>query len=54
MALAPMTYLVPFLVGLRYTSLKGRSRRAQAILIAGFSAALAVLLLFAGWLSTRI
>jgi hypothetical protein len=54
MALAPMTYLVPFLVGLRYTSLKGRSLRAQAILIAGFSAALAVLLLFAGWLSTRI
>jgi hypothetical protein len=54
MPLAPMTYLVPFLVGLHYTSLKGRSLRAQAIVITGYSAALAVLLLFAGWLSTKI
>lgn len=54
MALAPMTYLVPFLIGLRYTSLKGRSLGSQAILIVGVSAGLATLLIFAGWLSTKI
>ena len=54
MSLAPMTYLVPFLIALRYTSLKGRSLRSQAILIGGLSAALAIFLIFAGWLSTKI
>jgi hypothetical protein len=34
MALAPMTYILPYLLGLHYTSLKGRSGRAQAVLIA--------------------
>jgi hypothetical protein len=54
MALAPMTYLVPFLIGLRYTSLKGRSLRSQSILIGGLTAGLVALLMFAGWLSTQI
>jgi hypothetical protein len=54
MALAPMTYLVPFLIGTRYTSLKGRSLRSQAIMIGSLVAGPAALLVFAGWLSTKI
>lgn len=54
MSLAPMTYLFPYLVGLRYTSLKGRSPRAQTILIVGLSAALTTFLLLVGWIGTNI
>ena len=53
-ALLPMTYVVPYLVGLRYTSLKDRSVRAQTTVIAGLSVALTVFLLFVGWITTRI
>lgn len=49
--LAPMAYTAPFFFSLRYTSLKGRSGRAQAIFIGGFIAALTVLLLFIEWAS---
>jgi hypothetical protein len=54
MSLLPMTYLVPYLVGLRYTSLKGRSGVAQATVIAGISATTAAILLLAAWIATRL
>jgi hypothetical protein len=53
-AAAPMAYLLPYLVGLRYTSLKGRSPLAQAIAIATLSAAVMAILMGAGWISTKV
>ena len=53
-ALSPMAYLLPYLVSLHYTSLKGRSGRAQMTLIVGFGAALTTFLLLVGWIGTRI
>jgi hypothetical protein len=54
MSVSPMTYLFPYLVGLRYTSLKGRSPQAQTILIVGLSATLTTFLLLVGWISTKL
>jgi hypothetical protein len=54
MALAPMTYTLPYLVGLHYTSLKGRSPRAKAILITGLGVSLTAFLLVVGWIGTKI
>src|SRR5262245_29901011 len=54
MSLAPMMYLCPYLVSLRYTSLKGRLAYEQSILIVGLTAALTMMLVFAGWISTRM
>jgi hypothetical protein len=54
LSLAPMTYLIPYLVGLRYTSLKGRSSRAQTIFIVGFSFVLTVFMLAVAWVATKI
>jgi hypothetical protein len=54
MALSPMTFFLPLLLSLRYTSLKGRSARAQTTLIAGFSATLAAFFLLVGWIGTKI
>src|SRR5262249_28725022 len=53
-ALAPMAYLFPYLIGLRYTSLKGRSPGAQTVLIVGLGAALTTFLLLVGWIGTRL
>jgi len=52
MALAPITYILPYLLGLRYTSLNGRSGRAQALLITGLGALLTAFLLVIGWIVT--
>jgi hypothetical protein len=54
MALGPMTYFVPQLVGLRYTSLKGRSTRAQTIFIATLGGTLAAFFLLVEWIGTKI
>jgi hypothetical protein len=54
LALAPMAFLFPTLVSLHYTSLKGRSARAQAILIGGLGVALAAFFVVVGWISTKI
>ena len=54
LALAPMAYLLPYLLSLHYTSLKGRSARAQAILIGGLGVALAAFFMGVGWISTKI
>ncbi len=51
MPLLPMTYVLPYLVGLRYTSLKGRSSRAQTILIVGLASVVTGILLVAGWIT---
>lgn len=53
-AAAPMAYLLPYLIGLRYTSLKGRSARAQAIVIATAGAQVLAILMLAGWISTKL
>ena len=50
----PMAYLLPYLVGLRYTSLKGRSPRAQAVVIVTVSAKVLAILMTAGWISTKL
>jgi hypothetical protein len=54
MALAPMTFILPYLLGLRYTSLSGRSGRAQAVLITGLGASLIAFFLLVGWICTKI
>ena len=54
MALAPMTYILPYLLGLRYTSLNGRSGRAQAIVITCLGALLVAFLLVVMWICTKI
>ena len=53
-ALSPMAFLLPYLVSLRYTSLKGRSPTAQAIFVVGFGTVLTLILLLAAWVSTSI
>ena len=54
MSLAPMAYLIPYMAGQHYTSLKGRSAGAQVVLIAGVTALLAAFLLLIGWITTKI
>lgn len=54
LALAPMAYLFPYLLSLRYTSLKGRSARAQTIVIGGLGAALAAFFVLIGWIGAKI
>ena len=50
--LLPMTYFVPLLIGMRYTSLKGRSAAVQTTFIVVLSAIVVALLLSAEWLRT--
>jgi hypothetical protein len=54
LGLAPMTYFLPYLISLRYTSLKGRSAAAQAILIVGLGAAFTAFFLLIGWIGKSI
>jgi hypothetical protein len=49
-----MAFLAPFLLSLRYTSLKGRSARAQTVLIVGLGAALAAFFLLVGWVGANV
>jgi len=53
-SLSLMAYLIPVLVGLRYTSLKGRSAGVQAIFILGLSAVLMAMSLISTWLGARL
>jgi hypothetical protein len=53
-AVGPMAFFLPLLLSSRYTSLKGRSARAQAVLIVGLGAALTVFFLLVGWVGTMI
>lgn len=54
LAAGPMAYVVPYLFGLRYTSLKGRSPAGQAISILFSGATAMAILMAAGWISTKI
>jgi hypothetical protein len=53
-AAAPMAYLLPYAIGLRYTSLKGRSAFGQAVAIATISGVVLAILMTAGWISTKL
>jgi hypothetical protein len=53
-ALSPMAYLLPMMISLRWTSLKGRSNRTQAIFIGGFSVVLTAFFLLAAWVNGQI
>lgn len=53
-SLMPMAFFIPLLVGLRYTSLKGRSAGVQAIFIIGLCSVLSAMFLIAGWLGARL
>ena len=54
MAVMPMTYLIPYLFSLHYTSLKGRSARAQTVLVLGLGVFLSAFLVLIGWISAKI
>jgi hypothetical protein len=54
MVLAPMTYILPFLLSLRYTSLRGRSGRTQAVFVTGLGTLLAAFLLVVAWIGAKI
>lgn len=53
-SLGLMAYFIPILAGLRYTSLKGRSTRVQAIFMLGLTAVVTSITLIAAWLGARI
>jgi hypothetical protein len=53
MALWPMAYFLPYLLSLRYTSLKGRRARTQTVVIAGLGAGLTAFFLLVAWLGTN-
>jgi hypothetical protein len=53
MAISPLAYLIPQLLGLRYTSWKGYSARTQMILIGGLIGVLTAILLATAWISER-
>jgi hypothetical protein len=53
-AFSAMAFLVPYLFSLRYTSLKGRSRRTQSIFIGGMILTLTLILGTAGWIASKI
>ena len=54
MAIAPMMYLLPYLLSLRYTSPSERSGRTRSVIIAGLGTALIVFLLAVAWIDTKI
>jgi hypothetical protein len=54
LALEPLVYTIPYFLAMRYTSLGGRSGRAQLVLIAGLGGSLTAFLLFVGWVAARL
>jgi hypothetical protein len=53
-AFLAMAFLVPYLLSMRYTTLKGRSPRTQAIFIGGTILILMLILGASGWLASKI
>jgi hypothetical protein len=49
-----MLFLAPYVASMRYTSLKGRSGRTQAICIAGTILVMTLIFGLTGWITTRI
>ena len=52
-SLVLVSWMLPMLVGLRYTSLKGRSGRVQAVFIVGNAAVVTAIMLAAVWLNNN-
>src|SRR5688572_8186787 len=52
-AIGSVSFIPPFLLSLRYTSLKGRPGSVQAVVIGGQLLAVMAIVLGAAWLSTR-
>jgi hypothetical protein len=53
-AVGTVSFIPPYLISLRYTSLKGQRGSVQAIVIGGQLLAVQAIVLGAAWLSTRI
>ena len=53
-AIGSVSFIPPYLLSLRYTSLKGRPGSVQAAVIGGQLLAVMAIVLGAAWLSTRI
>jgi hypothetical protein len=53
-AFFPLAFLVPYLVSLRYSSLKGRSLATQSIFIGGMALVLIAILGTAGWIASKL
>jgi hypothetical protein len=53
-SLLPMAFFLPLLLGLRYTSLKGRSAAVQWIFIGGLGVIVVAMLLLATWAAERL
>lgn len=51
---AALAFLIPYLISLRYTSLKGRSVATQTIFIGGTILVLVLILGTAGWIASKI
>jgi hypothetical protein len=54
LALSPMTWLIPYLLSLRHTSMKGRTTRAQVIVITAVTVAMTAFFLVVAWISDKI
>ena len=53
-SLSVMPFLIPFLLSMRYTYLKGRPASVQAVFIAGLSVLLTAFMLAAGWVAGKL
>ena len=53
-AFSGLAFLVPYLFSLRYSSLKGRSAKTQAIFIGGMTLVLIAIFATAGFISSRL
>ena len=53
-AMVLIAFIPPYLLSLRYTSLKGRPGKVQAVFIVGQLLAVTAIMLGATWLATRI
>ncbi len=53
-AFSAMAFLVPYLISMRYTSLKGRSLATQSIFIGGMILLVTLILGTAGWIAAKI
>jgi hypothetical protein len=53
-AFSALAFLVPYLVSMRYTTLKGRAPATQTIFIGGMIVIVTLILGTAGWIASKI
>lgn len=53
-SLSLMTFMVPFLVSMRYTYLKHRPVSVQVVFVVGFSLPVTAIMLAAAWIAARL